>query len=599
MSQIRRQSVPPLSEKVQKRLKQMVKKARYGSRLHEYRLKGKHPLRLLGTPKDPWAGSVAAGSHILANRFYCEGHILRNPGPDSGDEKGDWPDGSVWQATDLSLHWQRHLQSFSWLRDLNRAVDRKAARDKAMALTGGWLEKFDTWQELAWAPDILGQRLVHWMAYAPLILDSTDLVYRSTLLNCLARQARHLYQAADDPLRGLARFQAIGGLVMAGLYVPYGESWLKKGTTLLKAALAQEILADGGLRSRNPEDLYQVLRVLLLVRASYRRMGHAIPDPLAAALPRMIALLKSLLLGDGRLASFNGSRPQSARDMADLLDFATDINETPPQLDAEKSGFRRLHQGTTVVILDSGPPADRDFSPACHAGTLSFEMSSGKQRLIVNCGSAGPLGGGAEADIVRLSRSTAAHSTLILNDKNSSEICPDGLIGYGPSLVSSLRTVTDGHSLLETSHDGYLGRFGLMHYRTLYMNEAGDDIRGEDVVERQKNSGKFAAMTPKFDLRFHLHPGVTVTRQGTAEGAADRLLLSLSGFGSGPGSELGSGRQSEFWQFHCSGAELAVEESLYLGQGARRQSSRQIVLSGRVRDIKTVIKWSLHRIDHQ
>ena len=581
MVQIRRQSDRSFSQKVRERLKKVIEKASYASRYHELRLKGKHPLRLLGTPKDPWTGTVAAGAHILSGRFYCQGQILRNP----DHEDGKWQAQEIWQAAHLNSNatlnplWQQHIHGFGWLRDLDRVVDRKAARHRAMDLVASWLQMFDQWDEQAWRPEVIGQRIINWMAYAPLIMDSNDLVYRSKLLNCLARQARHLYHVGDEELRALPRMQVIGGLILAGLYIPYGENWLKKGTGLLNRAVSQDIFADGGVSSRNPEELYRILRDFLMIRLSYRTMGHEIPDKLDAAIGRMTAMLKNLLQGDGRLSLFNGASGQDAKDIAATIALSEELYSEHPSSNGEKSGFRRLEQGSTILIQDTGPPADVGMSRHGHAGTLSFEMSVGKQRLIVNCGRGNALSGGVEADLHMLSRSTAAHSTLVLNDKNSSEIREDGLIGRAPSVVNSNLTIEKGHNLLETSHDGYLARFGLMHHRSIYMNETGCDIRGEDILEEQGNARKRVEGPVNFDVRFHIHPDITLSRQG----GADRLLLRLSG--------------TEFWQFQCSGGELSLEESLYMGAGGRRQNCRQIVISGPVIEAKTVIKWSLRRIE--
>lgn len=572
MSQIRRHSDTPLSTKVQKRLKKVVKQASYASRYYEFRLKGKHPLRLLGTPKDPWMGSVAAGAHILSLRFFVEGQVLRNP----DHMMGEWQAGEIWLASSLNSRWQEYLHSFCWLRDLNRVVDRKAARLRAMELTRHWLNYFDQWHDLAWKPDILGRRIVNWMAYAPLILDTNDLVYRSKLLNCLARQARHLYHTGDDQLRGLSRIRAIGGMVMAGLYIPYGESWLKKGTGLLKKALAEEIRSDGGTSSRNPEDIYRILRDLIIIRSSGKAMGHDPLKELDHAIGRMTGMLTLLTHGDGKLCLFNGASEQEARDIAATVKIARDLKgEGFSESEEGESGFRRLEREDTVIIADMGPPAEVDDSRNCHAGTLSFEMSRGKQRVIVNCGSANALPEVPEMDLYRLSRSTAAHSTVVLNDKNSSEIRKDGLIGRGPTLVESQCFDEKGHGLLVASHDGYVQRFGLLHRRMIYLSRQGDDIRGEDCLERQQQSLK--GPVPQYDVRFHLHPDVTLSLQS----GANRVLMRLP--------------TGEFWQFQCSGAELTVEDSLYLGQGTKLQNCRQIILSGATKDDKTVIKWSLFK----
>jgi len=585
MSQIHRQSDRLHVRKIQKCLEALAKKTSYGSWYHDYRLKGKHPLRLLGTPRDPWPGSVTAGAHILSNRFYCAGQLLKNP----NHKNGEWHDGEIWQATALDPKWQAYLHSFCWLRDLNRSLDRNAARDKAQEMTAHWLENFDQWQDQIWSPDITGQRIVNWMANAPLVMDSNNLIYRSKILNCLARQARHLHHAVDKSLRGLPRMNAIAGLIVAGLYIPFGEDWLKKGSSLLNQALDAEIFEDGGTPSRCPEDIYHILRVCLMVQVSYKAMGHDIPKKLNEAVNHMRISLKSVMHGDGGLALFNGACEQAASEIDATLSFAKSTEDIPGaaffEEMGEKSGFRRLQTGSTVIIADTGPPADMDISQHCHAGTLSFEMSSAQQRIIVNCGSLRSLPrslaqpDSVKSDFGMLARSTAAHSTVVLQDKNSSEIRPDGLIGRGPTVVESHQSTVDGHILLEASHDGYLSNFGILHYRTIYMNDVGDDVRGEDILAVKGIRPKGQA--PKFDVRFHIHPDVTITRQA----AEDRLLLRLPA--------------SEYWQFQCSGGVLSLEESLYLGGGQRQKKCRQIIISGQAASLKTVIKWSLRRIEQK
>ncbi|MCF8473465.1 MAG: heparinase II/III family protein [Emcibacter sp.] len=577
MSQVSHPSDMSLLTKGQKYLGRVTKKIRYGSPYHALRIKGKHPLRLLGTPKDPWAGSLVAGTNILANRFYYEGQIVTNP-----DHKdGEWTDGEIWQQKGLDKNFQHYLHSFVWLRDLNRVVDRNAAKLKAMALVGQWLVDFDRWHDLSWSPEIMGQRIINWMTYAPLILDSNDMAYRSKLLSSLSHQARHLFYEGDDDRRGLPRFQAISGLILAGLYIPYGESWLKKGTGLLKNALVQEIFPDGGVASANPKDIYFILKTLLVVRASYKAMGHAIPEKLDNILWQMTKAFRNLLHGDGRLALFNGTNELETEEIATTLILAGKIIEGPIGEDGQEGGYKRLEQGKSVIIMDSNLVQDKNISKHFHAGILSFEMSYAKQRIIVNCGNAdffGPQGD----ELLNLSRLTAAHSTVVLNDKNSSEIRSNGLIGHGPRLVKSHKLVQNGHNLMEASHDGYLSSLGVVHHRAIYMNEKGDDIRGEDILEWRhiENRAGQKDEEMKFDARFHLHPNVAIIRQE----AKDRLLLRLP--------------NAKCWQFQCSGGAMSVEDSVYFGQGLRQQNSQQIVISGKILSKATTIKWSLRLIGH-
>ena len=50
------------------------------------------------------------------------------------------------------------------------------------------------------------------------------------------------------------------------------------------------------------------------------------------------------------------------------------------------------------------------------------------------------------------------------------------------------------------------------------------------------------------------------------------------------------------WRFRAKGADIRIEESVYLGQADRQQRAEQIVLAGTTRPGGAVIKWALQRV---
>ena len=96
----------------------------------------------------------------------------------------------------------------------------------------------------AWRADLWGRRILAWTCHAPLILSSGDLIYRSKVLNALARGARHLDRGADKAVPGANRVAAWCGVVMAGLLIPGGDPRRAFGEAGLARALDGQAETD-------------------------------------------------------------------------------------------------------------------------------------------------------------------------------------------------------------------------------------------------------------------------------------------------------------------------------------------------------------------
>jgi uncharacterized heparinase superfamily protein len=209
------------------------------------------------------------------------------------------------------------------------------------------------------------------------------------------------------------------------------------------------------------------------------------------------------------------------------------------------------------------------------ASTLAFEMSDGPQRLVVNCGGPGPLPTDLSAELVQGLRTTAAHSTLVLADTNSTNILPDGSLGKGVEDVAIDRTEDNDASRLEASHDGYVRAFGLIHKRSLMLGNDGKELRGLDqlIAKGRKKIRESAA----YAVRFHLAPGIEVTI------TADGMGAILRSKGAPP------------WNFRCRGGSLTTEESLWIdGRGQPRRTT-QLAVVGEVSSLGGEIGWQFRR----
>ncbi len=529
--------------------------------LHALRLKGRYPLKLLAVPHDPVAGDPAAGLSILRGSVGWRGEQVACGQIDFASEA-------------ISPGFATYLQRFQWLRDLAAAGTRAQVAPVAEMLTRRWLGSHaDKVSEPAWRPDLWGWRILYWATHAPLILSSTDLVYRSAVLNGLARGARHLDRSADRAPVGLQRIAAWAGVVAAGLLITGGGPRRNFGETGLARALNTGFSPDGGLVCRTPGGQLEAVMLLAMLSRVYDARRIEVPAFLASALNRSVPSLLGVTLGDGGLSSWQGCLPLEASTVEAII--AASGVRTRPQRQARDWGYQRAAAGQTVVVMDAAPPPDRRVARGGCASTLAFELSDGPNRLIVNCGGANAGGAFVSAGLANGLRTTAAHSTLILADSNSTAIHSDGTLGRGVSEIALERQESEGSSRIEASHDGYVRRYGLIHKRTLLLSGDGRELRGDDVLLPARAKQK--PMTSAFAIRFHLAPGTEATPTADGMGALLRI------------------ERGALWQFRCRGGTLSIEESLWVDGAARPHNTVQLVVSGEASPGGASVGWMLRR----
>ena len=529
--------------------------------LHALRLRGKVPLKLIAVPKDPIAGDKAAGEALLAGNLVHNGTEVPVAGLDFA---------TIGMPEDFTVY----LQSFAWLRDLSAAATRERGAKLAEGITRKWLAAFaERIGEPAWRADLWGRRVLFWTAYAPYILSSTDPVYRSSLLYALARGARHLERTADKVLPGLPRITAWSGVIAAALVVQGGPARLKSGEAGLSRALGVSLHDDGGLVSRSPTEQIAVVEILGQLRAVYAAGRREVPDWLAEALAAAVGALLSVTLGDEALSSWQGGHMASRRRVAAAAEGAG--MEVGPLRQARGWGYQRVQAKASVLVFDAAPPPPpRALNGAC-ASTLAFEFSDGPSRLIVNCGGVGESHGALPAGLVHALRTTAAHSTLTLGDRNSTAIHEDGSLGRGVGEVELVRDDTAGIGRVEASHDGYARRYGLIHERRLNLSGDGRQLGGEDRLFSTGRRRRGEAIP--FAVRFHLAPAIEVTSTADGQGALLRV------------------RGGAVWQFRCRGGQLAAEDSLWVDGEARPHATLQLVVTGESPPEGMTISWELKR----
>lgn len=538
----------------------VVRKLARGSLISRLVRPGRKPLRLVAVPRDHVQGDRRRGDALLSGNFTWGSETL---------PLADLDFAAVGTGTPLA----DQLQGFSWLRDLAAAASREKGARLAEAIAGRWLLAHGTRVDPAWRPDLWGERILFWTAYAPYILSSSDSGYRSALLNTLARGARFLEANADRAPAGLRRVTAWAGVVAASLLVQSEVSRVARAEAGLGRALGSAQFDDGGLVSRTPYEQALLVDRLALLRSAYFAAKHTPPEGFEAASAAALSALHGILLGDGAMSSWQGGNSGEPERLTALVE-GCGIRARPLR-QPRGWGFHRLSALGTVVVMDAAPPPPPKAAPTGCASTLAFELSDGPQRLIVNCGGPAPLGGEMPAELASALRTTAAHSTVTVADTNSTAILADGALGKGVADVDVDRTEDNDSSRIAASHDGYQRAFGLVHRRTLTLGNDGKELTGLDELlpkgrRRSKDGTAFA-------IRFHLAAGIEPTVTADGMGA---ILRS-------PGAPP--------WNFRSRGAAIGVEESLMVDGRGRPRRTMQLVINGEAAADGAQVQWQLRR----
>ncbi|MDE8344914.1 MAG: heparinase II/III family protein [Acidocella sp.] len=496
--------------------------------------------------RDPWPGDPSRGARLIKGELEVGGTVLALKA-------------GVFHAASATGAMLAHVHGFIWLRDL-RALGTDAARARARALVLDFIET-PMLDQAALSPDIIGARLAAWLGHYDFFAASADDEFRQALMSRLVMDARRLSAALPSEMLDARALTALKGLAAASVAMPEHAAYLPRVLKFLGPELARQIAPDGSHGERSPAACLGLLQDLTETRALLQAAQISPPPELVSAIDKTAGAVRALRHGDGGLALFNGSK----EDLPSLIDLvlAQAGRARGTIADLSGCGLYRLAAGKALVMMDAGVPALPGLDRLAHAGTLSFEFSWAKERIIVNCGAA-PTSGGPWRDALR---GTSAHSTLSIADVSSSEIMQSGL-GRRPRVVNAERQEAGNAAWVEANHDGWGQLFGAIHHRRIGLFATGEELQGEDLIE--------AAQPQPFNIRFHLHPNISASLQQD-QGAV--ILRTASGVG---------------FRLRAEGAEIRVEESVYLGHAAPRRAE-QIVLAGH-QDGPQHVKWSITKI---
>ena len=401
----------------------------------------------------------------------------------------------------ISKLWRYNQHYFD---DLNAigSSQRKIWHDQ---LLKSWVNENKIGKGVGWEPYPTSLRIVNWVKW-----NFSQNILSNTCIQSLIFQARWLSKRIEWHILGNHLFSNAKALVYAGLFFSSKECeiWLKKGLKIIKDELNEQVLDDGGNFERSPMYhaifLEDILDLINISRVYPKAIQEQQVDEWIKIANSMLGWLDTMIHPDGEISLFNDAAKGIAPNLDELKRYAQRLGVDYSSIRFNKvthlqdSGYIRLTSNDAVILLDValiGP----DYLPAhAHADTLSFEFSLFKQRLLVN-------GGTSEykiSPIRNYERSTKAHNTVAVNNKNSSEVWSQFRVArraYPFDLkIEELENLVN----ISCAHDGYKRLTGKpIHRRNWQFFESSLVIK--DHVEGSfKNAYAY----------FHFHPSVTIVK---------------------------------------------------------------------------------------
>jgi uncharacterized heparinase superfamily protein len=532
----------------------------------------KRPKGLSVQPEPRVRGNYSAGMRLMEGEFRFAGSQI------SAEKR------SIWDLPYPDSGFAAEVHGMGWADDLATVGD-SSARRLFQSWVMDWVRRFGNGTGPGWQPDLAGRRLVRWITHSALLLGDLDPTQGRRLLSCLGRHASYLRVSWYRTRPGLPRFEALTGLLYAGLALEGREALLKPAISLLGQEAERQIGPDGGIPSRSPEELNEIFALLTSAAQSLQEFGHQPDGRHLEALVRAAPTLRSLRLGDGLLARFHGggTGPEGRLDQS-----LADAGVKGVKREELAMGFARIAAGRAMLVMDCAAPPSGRASAQAHASTLAFELTTGRRRLIVNTGP----GRGFGRDWMLKSRLTPAQSSLSVERTSSSRLALKSqppVFSEVPGEVVVHRASDLTGSWIQATHNGYEPTHGLIHERRVYLAASGKEVGGEDILTSPRGPArakyaKAVAGAPQlgimFTLHFHLHPEV----EASIDAAASIVSLRL--------------KSGERWTFRQHGGELHLVEGTYLDPAfLRPKASHEIRVTGRVVQYAGDVTWSLQRVE--
>ena len=472
---------------------------------------------------------------------------------------------NFWNNEQIKEKEFRRLNNFYWFFSL----DLKSSKKITQSIILNWIEKNFKYNSKSWEFDLTSKRIIAWLSSHNLTYEDVYEEYKEKFNWMIQKQANHLIneinksKLIDDKMIGCA------AIILVGLCYKDKKNYLTFGLNFLKKISNLSLDNQGFPKSRSIKQLIFYLKYFILIREWFKEAQVTVPDQVNETINYLgqgYAFLWQNIKSD---ILFNGN---NISNNSEFDHYLKRFGYTFKNENREFGGYVILKNKKISLIMDVGNSPNSNFSKDYQSGAMSFEIVSNGKKLISNCG----YYDNKNIKLNKLSKSTATHNTLIIDDHSSCHfkkmnehnfILKDDLKILKKDIIFEKK-----YWKINASHSGYQKKYNLIHERNIEFYPEKNKFVGTDkILNKQSN------FNVKFDIRFHLEPTVKFMKTQNNK----NILIEL---------------EDEGWKFTCDNFDINVDNGLYFGKKNSYTQNQNIFISGIASNQNENISWQLTKL---
>ena len=473
---------------------------------------------------------------------------------------------------DLVAIWENRLQSKEFKR-LNNffwffTLDLKSSKNSVQEIILKWIDKNNKFKKESWEFNTTAKRIISWLSNHQLTYNESKKEYRLMFDSMIQKQANHLINEIKNSKNLENKIIGCSAIILTGLSYKIEKIYLNFGLNFLKKITKYTLDNQGFLKSRNIKQQIFYLKYFILIKEWFKEAQVEIPEHLNETIYYLGQAYAYFWQNTHVNLLFNGNNNSNNQDFDNYLKR---LGYKFKNENKDYCGYTILTNKKICLAMDTGSSPDHKHAENYQSGALSFEIVSNGKKLISNCGYYKK----GNQKLNQLSRSSATHSTLVIDDNSSCKFLKKQdiwMLKTGLKITEKKTIYEKNYWKITAAHDGYLKNYNSIHERNIEFYPENMRFIGIDRIIKKKTNNNY-----KFEIRFHLEPSIRLMK--TQDNKS--ILIELD---------------EEGWKFTCDNYDINIDNGLYFGNKNSFIENQNIFISGISNSSEENIKWEIKKI---